>query len=744
MTPQQQREYRTVILGALLHGLGGLGFLRAWGDGPARCVDPDLLEVLVQPEGRPSAPASVLVSQADALASGEAGPQRAAGTNLASVFQRVRLIGDAPLLPAYVVPAEFVDLRAEPPIFPRPTPPSSEQKAAHSQAFGQALTRLGQQLDWGNFECVYAHILGLLYRFATSIPKKGQEDVCLYDHQCLTSAVAACLYRHDRLALLVGDLSGIQDYLFDIATVGAGGVARRLRARSFFLQMVAEVAALKVLRALDLPLANVVMSSGGKFYVLFPQLPEVDTTVRALQRECDEWLLDASHGALALNLAWEPLEEAELKSGFSAPLKRLHQALAGQKQRRLEHALIEDNRWHEARFCRDPFPAGVSACRACNRFPAVRASEPGAENNVCTKCYQDVRLGRLLPSTGFVAFYDRPLASGTRCFDWTFFAAEDTGRLPPNPVLVARLNTTDLTPLMTLPAVPRLLANHVPCDPDGTPWTFTDIAAGRRLGEREAPKGLLAVLKADVDYLGQVFQEGLRRDQPPSYDTPARVTGLSRQLDLFFSGWLGWLLKTEFPLTYAVYSGGDDLLLVAPRAQALPLARRVCEAFAKYTCNSEITLSAGVAVVKPRLPLAHTVRFADENLESAKNAGRDRLCLLGQVVPWADLPDVEEAVGFLERTNPPSAFLYRLQQFGAMWRRWRECQDPRALRFQPLLAYTIGRNLKPGSELFTWASRLVGFPLDKERPEAKTMDYLGLITRWVLLGRREKPDDETA
>src|SRR5262249_20699237 len=63
------------------------------------------------------------------------------------------------------------------------------------------------------------------------------------------------------------------------------------------------------------------------------------------------------------------------------------------------------------------------------------------------------------------------------------------------------------------------------------------------------------------------------------------------------------------------------------------------------------------------------------------------------------------------------------------------------LRFQPLLAYTISRNLKPGVELFRWASRLVGFPLDdSRRQERKIMDYLGLMARWRGLGRRDKGD----
>jgi CRISPR/Cas system-associated protein Cas10 (large subunit of type III CRISPR-Cas system) len=42
--------------------------------------------------------------------------------------------------------------------------------------------------------------------------------------------------------LILGDLSGLQDYLFDVAAEG-GGQARRLRARSLSISLLAECAA---------------------------------------------------------------------------------------------------------------------------------------------------------------------------------------------------------------------------------------------------------------------------------------------------------------------------------------------------------------------------------------------------------------------------------------------------------------------------------------------------------------------
>lgn len=232
----------------------------------------------------------------------------------------------------------------------------------------------------------------------------------------------------------------------------------------------------------------------------------------------------------------------------------------------------------------------------------------------------------------------------------------------------------------------------------------------------------------------------MRRDAPPSYDTPSRAASLSRQLDNFFTAWIQWLLQSESRTVYAVYSGGDDLPLVAPRRDCLTLAKRLREAFVGYTRNPELTLSAGLAVVKPRLPIAHTARQADEALEAAKEAGRDRIALLGAVLPWADLPVFEESVGVLARAEVPSAFLYQLLNFAGLWKAFRRGQV-HGLRFQPLLTYTLGHNVdrKRQPELFDWGSRLVGFPLPPaETKEAKVMDNLGVIAQWAILERRER------
>jgi len=103
--------------------------------------------------------------------------------------------------------------------------------------------------------------------------------------------------------IVLGDISGIQGYLFDVAEAG-GGQARRLRARSFFIQLLAEAAALRVLRALDWPIDSdhFVLSGAGKFLLRGPRSPQIDKQLESVEQEMGTWLLKEARGELRVSL----------------------------------------------------------------------------------------------------------------------------------------------------------------------------------------------------------------------------------------------------------------------------------------------------------------------------------------------------------------------------------------------------------------------------------------------------------
>src|SRR5206468_1468413 len=98
------------------------------------------------------------------------------------------------------------------------------------------------------------------------------------------------------------------------------------------------------------------------------------------------------------------------------------------------------------------------------------------------------------------------------------------------------LNTTDVRDLTSYAVAIKYLATYIPLSNNQkTPMSFEDIA------KSATGRELLGYVKADVDFLGTIFAQGLRRDQG-GYDTVAHSAALSREFDLFFSGWVQHLL----------------------------------------------------------------------------------------------------------------------------------------------------------------------------------------------------------
>jgi CRISPR-associated protein Csm1 len=150
--------------------------------------------------------------------------------------------------------------------------------------------------------------------------------------------------------------------------------------------------------------------------------------------------------------------------------------------------------------------------------------------------------------------------------------------------------------------------NYLACEdltPDGEKW----------LGIRA-----LAVLKGDIDNLGDLFQNGL--EQP----TFAKEAALSRQVNNFFAVYLPYLCQSKYPNTYIVFAGGDDFFLLGSWKQLMELAAKLRTEFSRYVANnSSIHFSAGLSVTKPKIPIHQLAVMGEEALEHAKTYKKDEL-----------------------------------------------------------------------------------------------------------------------
>jgi CRISPR-associated protein Csm1 len=247
---------------------------------------------------------------------------------------------------------------------------------------------------------------------------------------------------------------------------------------------------------------------------------------------------------------------------------------------------------------------------------------------------------------------------------------------------VARTDAGDAPPAR------RSIANHVPrlSEADlsdhrfdgidmahlgaGHAKTFEHLARLAADPRTRRGRQMLAVLKADIDMLGQVFSRGLGQDQ-----SLGRVATLSRMVDAFFTVVLPDLLAREFPDTYTVYAGGDDLLLLGPWLDMIRLSGRLAEAFHRHVGGNEsITISAGIEFCGVAEPLNRAVRRAEARLGDAKDAGRRRLSLVeADPIPWDRLPraleDADRIHALVAADKVPAAFVYKSLNFARARRR---------------------------------------------------------------------------
>ena len=686
------------------------------------------LELQVRGAEESIRPLAYMVSRADNYSSAERDDEGTGGgfgakkTALASVFSRLSL--DKPAGPVQYHKLARLTPEAAFPCLSEGSLDENPYKQ-HLKQFGEEFKRFAQDPGINSFDRFYTGLLNLLQAYTWCVPSSTMDatpDVSLYDHLRTTSAIAAALYRYHeetstgytvddkvKFRLIVGDLSGIQKHIFRPAfTKGGGGIAKRLRARSFYLSILSDVVSHMLLQAFRLPVSNIIYSSGGKFYLLAPNTKDSADLVRAVQQRVDSELLERFHGQLALNLADISFSGPEFED-FGKVMSELSRKLAVRKTQPFKENLHSANQWQEDAFVFRRGP-GLAPCPVCGKVHI--------EGGECDDCLQDQQMGASLPKAAYISFFcgeEAPDAAFPILDGYAVTIDRQITRHDPAPYLVYNINEQGRP--TGYPELVKHMAKHVPSDETGKVLEFDNLAAAARGAE------LLGCLKADVDNLGMLFLHGMRGDNR-NHASISRVATMSRMLEVFFSNWIEQTLTSkEYSHCYTVYSGGDDLLIVGPWDKAVALAGKVNEEFRRFTTgNPNLTLSAGISLFKPKSPIDVAVARAEELLESAKeepSAGgdgtsRDQIDLLGQTLKWDEYRRVRlegvRLAEWLEQKSIGSGVVYRLRRYGEMYRR--TGVDPSQWEFVPMLSYDIARNTKGKvlKDIETWLTDLATKP----------------------------------
>ena len=497
----------------------------------------------------------------------------------------------------------------------------------------------------------------LLEKYFSFVPAQttgNDPDISLFDHSKLTAAIAVCLEKEanqnkidensldqilkkinkeklndEYFILLNADLSGIQNYIFNIPSKGA---AKSLKGRSTYIVLLMEAICDYMIRELDLENANIIYNGGGNFYILAPA--SFEERITDLRKEINRILLDAHQGKLFCNIGYTRIRLSEFKD-FKDVWKRVGEETVKIKQKKLSE-IWEEN--YENLFEPKELITDDKFCSVCHSQKDVKERDELENLRLCSLCYSfkdfteeisKAKYGIRIESNNEIEKSD--YKSILKRFNFNIHFKEN---VPSNE------NTFVLNEFGNEHTLKwKLGAFNLPIDNNRNIKTFEELAG---------KNGKLAYLKLDVDNLGKLFIEGFKKDKEKEDEEKpslSRMSVLSRMLRIFFEGFLPYFiknLKLENNI-YLVFSGGDDTFLIGDVDTILNFSLKFRKKFREFCCeNPTITFSAGIGIFRYNFPIVKATQITGQYLEEAKSlvypdeaeATKDKVTILGEVFGW--------------------------------------------------------------------------------------------------------------
>lgn len=518
----------------------------------------------------------------------------------------------------------------------------------------------------------------LLRKYTSSIPASTIHlpDVSLFDHLKSTASIAHCLYEFNQknnqidlnklkndpnsapFLLIGGDLSGIQKYIYDIASKNA---AKNLKGRSFYLQLLVESFLERIKVDLELYSLNTIYASGGGFYLLAPNTEENRNKITLLEKEFQQKLFDEFNGELYLALDFAFLScDDFFEKNISEKWKTISEKLNMKKRQKF---IFEIEREY-GKFFEPIADGGDAELDAITGQPLTQGKRMLGDEYINESTFEQIELGKELKSVDYwvstteeINYWKKRAYNPGNLGIYHYFITKDiiqkykerlkgsVDRRVANTINDTDFLKSNIQGLDNIYGYKYYGGNDFPSEEDGKPITFDKLA------ETDIGISRLGVLRMDVDNLGQTFINGMREDKR----TFSRYSTLSRNLDWFFKGYLNtlWQSKEEYMAqTQIIYSGGDDLFIVGQWITLVNFAIEINDKFREWTCyNPKLTLSGGIALIGGSSPILKGAIEAEKAEAFAKDYQRGESSKnafsifdfalswdsdLGKVIEWKD------------------------------------------------------------------------------------------------------------
>ena len=464
-----------------------------------------------------------------------------------------------------------------------------------------------------------ASVLSLLEANLSYVPSstntKELTDIPLYDHLKLTAGFASCLeayaaeqgitdyqakffanaeqsYAENMFLLFSMDISGIQSFIYTIAVDRA---LKQLRARSVYLEILMEHLVDELLDKLALTRANLIYSGGGHCYMLLPNTVKAKEAIADFEKQVNAWFMKNFDIALYVGIGYAACSSNDLKNAspgsYAEIFRSVSRMISGKKLHRYgaeELLALNSKKHHGERECR--------VCKATahlndtGRCPVCAALEHFATDVMNYSIF--------IVTAGKSGDFALPLPFGRYLIARSENAARSV--MEKNPDYVRTYVKNNLHMGKNVAQNLWIGDYHYRNDFE----ELAELATGNKK---------IAVLRADVDNLGNTFVNGFKRDNNPRYETLTRSAVLSRQLSLFFKGFINIILSNppersvnddagpQAAVTI-VYSGGDDVFLVGAWNSVFDSFITIRNALKRFS-QGTLTISGGIGIYPHSFPI---------------------------------------------------------------------------------------------------------------------------------------------
>lgn len=489
------------------------------------------------------------------------------------------------------------------------------------------------------------------------IPSKKEQsekmDISFYDHAKMIAAVGSCIYDYlqsknitnyketlndqtdsflseDSFMIVSFDISGIQNFIYTISTDRA---LKNLRSRSFYLDFVMEHIVDEFLEQLSYTRANVLYTGGGHAYFIVANTDQNKQELENFGRKINQWFLKIF--GISLYLSWgigicsaNQLQNKEksyrdifMNVSSSISERKLNRYTAEEICALNSNQKVDGSRECKVCKCVDHLvkvntelegnPVTEERCHICAGLEWIASKMTEEDRYIVTSTESGLGEGKFnplpLPNEKYLYF-----AKLKEIEEW-----ERSGKS------IHHIYSKNMEKREKAVRTNLWVGNY------SKKKEFDELVKDSKGVKR------LAVLRADVDNLGQSFVSGFDHNKyGDQYVTLSRTGTFSRDLSLFFKYYINFILENgQYQLTddkenlvnqttikrniAIVYSGGDDVFVIGAWDDVIGFAVDLHKQFKQYT-QGKLTISAGIGLFSEKHPISDMARQTGELEEAAK------------------------------------------------------------------------------------------------------------------------------